>query len=136
MMISKSSKGFTLIETILAIAVMGLVLSPLFITQGTLVQSVARMSRRLGRIFYAKNFMLTARRSTQSDSGQRTVEKKIEDPETTLVYQTKKIGSNSTLESHDLFLETVALRWQEDAQPRDDMLLTMLFKPQHKKKSS
>ena len=55
--------GFTLIEVLVAIAIIDIILSPLFIVQGNVLQNVARISNKLHRIFFAEQLLATARRN-------------------------------------------------------------------------
>lgn len=78
MMNFKNNDGFTLTEVLLAVAIIGLVLTPIFITQSTLLQSVSRISRRMARVFFAKQFLI------ESTSVMQLKQKDKEDPSITI----------------------------------------------------
>jgi len=79
---SKNHSAFTLIETMFAIAIAALVLTPLFILQGTMLQQVLRASDKIGRIFLAQQFMYEARRAMPVGTQTFILEKKIDTPTT------------------------------------------------------
>lgn len=68
----KTSKaGFTTIEVLIAIAIIGFLLAPLLVMQTSSLETVARFSSSLDRIFLAKSFLHQARRVTNQQSSQQ-----------------------------------------------------------------
>lgn len=130
-------KGFSLIEALLAIALVGIVLTPLFILQGASLRSVARLSRHLHRIYAAERFLFESQRSVALNVRQLVLEKKLEDPQTVLKYELRDISKESSLKDvHDIVAEQVTMRWEEDGMWRQDQILNFVFKPRENGASS
>lgn len=66
-----SKAGFTTLEVLVAIALIGFLLAPLLVMQTSALESVARLSSSLDRIFLAKSFLHQARRVTNQQSSQQ-----------------------------------------------------------------
>lgn len=121
----KNNRGFTFIEVLLAIAIVGLVLSPLFILQTSVVQSISRLSLHLHRIYSAEKFLF----ESNMDDIQKK-EEKIDDPDVFLVYEKKNYTST---EFRDVYSERVMLTWYENNLKYTDTIVALLFKPEHKR---
>jgi prepilin-type N-terminal cleavage/methylation domain-containing protein len=67
-----SKPGFTTIEVLIAIAIIGFLLTPLLVMQTSSLETVARFSSSLDRIFLAQSFLHQARRVTSQQSSQNT----------------------------------------------------------------
>lgn len=67
-----SKAGFTTLEVLIAIAIVGFLLAPLLVMQTSALESVARLSSSLDRIFLAKSFLHQARRVTNQQFGQQS----------------------------------------------------------------
>lgn len=124
------TKGFSLIEVLLAFAIVALVLTPIFITQGSLLTSVVRRSYNMARIFFAEQFMINSGFSLSPDNITVTIEKKLDNPETFVTYTVKAVSPESPFAKlPDLYVQKVQLRWQQENQERKDYLVSFLFKP-------
>lgn len=129
----KNKFGFTLVESLMAMAIMALLLTPLFISQATIVQNLVGSDLLLRRIFIAENFLFDARIAADGEQ-QFTMEKKIEDPTTVLKYQANLSSKKSTFKDfEDLVHEQTTIEWEEDGKKRQEMLVTFIYKPQPKK---
>jgi prepilin-type N-terminal cleavage/methylation domain-containing protein len=136
---SSNRQGFTLIEVLLAMAIMALVLTPIFVTQGTLLQSVSKVSRKMARIFFEKQFLFDTAFKTQlqeqKDTPLITIEKNFNDPEVFLTYEVLPIPKNSKLVNFaDVYIERVKSRLQQDNKNQQIDLVTFAFKPPLPKK--
>ncbi|MDP3889132.1 MAG: prepilin-type N-terminal cleavage/methylation domain-containing protein [bacterium] len=132
---SKNSSGFLLIEVLISIAIIGILVTPLFILQGTVFQQVSQMSQRLHRLFFAEHFLIETRRSVQDDVRQFTLEKKEENPATVLNYTVGPLEKKSSLATiPGLLLERVVIQEPKKKPPSVDTIVTFLFKPEQKKK--
>lgn len=134
-----TTHGFTLMEVLLAMAIMACVLSPIFITQGTLLQSVGKISRKMARIFSAKQYLyetrFTHQLQEQKDTPVITIEKKFDHPETLLTYEIVDVPKNSLFaEFSDIYIERVKARWKEDNKSGQVTLVGFIFKPKPSKK--
>jgi len=130
----KNHSAFTLIETMFAIAITAIVLTPLFILQGSILQQVSRASHKIERIFLAQQFMYEAKRAMPFDTRKFTLEKKIDNPTTFLKYETKLIPPQSSLaQINDLYIEHVTISWKDGTQQKQNKIVNFVYKPKHKK---
>jgi prepilin-type N-terminal cleavage/methylation domain-containing protein len=125
--------GFTLIETMLAIALIAMVMTPLMVTQGTIVQAIARISLRLQRIFFAENFFIEAR-ADADDQSKFSMDKKIDLPNTKLVFERKPIDAKSSLAKIDnLVIDRIQASWQDENKQEKEVLVSLQYiQPQSK----
>ena len=131
---SKNHSAFTLIETMFAIAISALVLTPLFILQGTMLQQVSRASDKIERIFLAQQFMYEARRAMPFDTQTFTLEKKIDAPTTFLKYEIRPLPPQSSLaQINGLYMERVIISWKDGIKQRQNKLVSFVYKPERKK---
>ena len=56
----QNRNGFSLIEVLLALALIGLIITPMMLQQGTVLDNVYRISRRLEYIYAAEHFWYEA----------------------------------------------------------------------------
>lgn len=131
----KNRNGFTLIEAMIAVAIAAIILTPLFILQGVVLQNVDRVSRKLHRIFFAEDFLYEARRSMVPEIRVFTLEKKIDDPATVLQYKFGPLDKKSALGAiNNLHVERVTITWQDQRRQREEQLIRFVYKPEQKKK--
>ena len=133
MIVSKNKSGFTLIETMLAIALIAMVMTPLMITQGTIVQAIARISMRLQRIFFAQNFFIDAR-ADADDESKFSLDKKIDSPSTKLAFERKLIDSKSSLAKVEhLVVDRIQATWEDESKQQNEVLVSLQYiKPRSK----
>ena len=130
----KNHSAFTLIVTMFAIAITAIVLTPLFILQGSILQQVSRASHKIERIFLAQQFMYEAKRAMPLDTREFTLEKKIDNPTTFLKYEIRATPLKSSLaQINDLYIESVAISWKDGTQKRQNKIVNFVYKPKHKK---
>ncbi len=126
--------GFSFIEAILAVAIVGIVLTPLFLLQGNVIRKIGQWSRYMQRIYEAKNFFIESQRAIPPDTRQVMLEKKIADPEAVLKYEIREIASKSSLRKFkNILVEQVTLEWEQEGLKRQDIVMSFLFKPEPKK---
>lgn len=124
----KNSDGFTLIEVLLALSIMVMVLTPILISQNTIMSSISSFSTRLARIMRAKNFLVQAHRNALEDK--KTGQETIQDPVTTLIYKQDKASGAIANKFKDIYRETVQIEWTDDNNKRQDVLVSFVFKPE------
>ena len=130
----KNHSAFTLIEAMFAIAITAIVLTPLFILQGTMLQQISRASHKIERIFLAQQFMYEAKRATPLDTREFTLEKKIDSPTTFLKYEIKPVPPQSSLaQINDLYIEYVTISWKDETHQKQNKIVNFVYKPKHKK---
>lgn len=133
MMHSKNNAGFTLLETLFSLVIMALVLSPIFLVQGTVAQRVGRFARHIEKMMQAKLFLVEAPITVAKTPNQTTLEKKVES--TTLKFELKKMGDDSAFKKiKNLYRQQVVFEWNELGKPQSDALVLFVYKPESAKK--
>ena len=129
----KNHDGFTLIEAMLAITIAALVLTPVFILQGTVLQSIMRLSHRIERLFLAQQFLYESR-NIKPEAREFSLDKKIEEPQAILKYTMTSVPKKSQLANvPGLRIERVTVKWQDQGIERQDRLISFVYKPEQKK---
>ena len=133
---SKSREGFTLIETLLALSVMALLLTPLYLAQGTILRSVAFVSTKMQRVFFMKSFFFDARAAAEKQEAKEFVlEKKVDDPLMRLKYALSPVKKDSSLARFKgMHIERVRAVWEQDGRTYEDGMIALLYK--HQKEQS
>lgn len=131
----KNKNGFTLIETLLALAIMAMMLLPIYLLQGSAVRNTYRYARQVERIMQAKLFLIDTAITNIKESKNLSFDKKIKDPATDLKFEQKKIGENSVLKKfNNLMMQQVNISWTENRVRKSDALVTFVFRPETQKK--
>lgn len=134
-MIRSKANGFTLIETLVSLAIMAMILTPIFITQGSMLYHVSRLARHVERMIHADLFLQESAIALLKETNDAHKEKDIQSLHTHMVYDAKKVADDSPLKKYpNLFMQRVTLTWQEDKVKRADALLTFIYKPEPPKK--
>lgn len=123
-------KGFTLIESLMATAVMAILLTPLLVTQGTILQNLVRAGANLQRIFLAQNFLIDARIEA-GESRKFSYEKKIEEPPTQFKYQVEPLAKKTSIKDVEgLVQERVTISWDMGKQKNQEVLIAYRYQPE------
>jgi prepilin-type N-terminal cleavage/methylation domain-containing protein len=123
--------GFTLIEVLLAMAIIGLVLTPIFMGQSAVLRAASLASRRLARVFAAKKILIENEIALDSDAREFSSEKKIDNPRTTFNYELKKISDESSLKKFkNVLIESVSWIDERSKKKRQERLITFLYRPE------
>lgn len=133
MIVFKNNNGFTLTEVLLAVAIIGLTLTPIYLSQSTAMRQSALYSRLLARVFAAKKILLESEFSLPEPLQPTRISKKIDDPPTTFAYELKKIPEQSSLKKFkNVWVESVS--WPDERNPkRQQRIVTFIYKPEQKK---
>ena len=135
---SKNHKhGFTLIEVIMALAITALVLTPIFILHGTIMQRVNRGSIAFDMILYGKALLIEARQKQDPEAQEFTLDKKFNEYEATGKYTLdKSVDQKSSLASlPGLHRELTTVNWVEQGEKKQERLVTFVYKKPEQKKS-
>jgi len=132
---SRNKNGFTLVEVLVSLAIVALVLTPIYVTQGTVLQRVGHYARVLDRFMFADLFFVDSAIALGKDAKQMTLEKKIDTPLTFLTYEFKPMPDASPLKKFkDLYLEKVTIRYDEAGRKYRDELVSFHYRPEKKSK--
>jgi prepilin-type N-terminal cleavage/methylation domain-containing protein len=119
--------GFTLIEALLSVAIMAVVMTPIFILYNNLFQTVGTSQASVERIMYAHNFLVESERAKITKTT-LSAEKKITRPATTLRFEHIKVPADSALSKlNNLYLDKVVIEWQDGRTKRTDTLVSAVY---------
>jgi len=133
---SNNHNGFTFIEIVLTVALIGAVLAPLFSVQYNVLRLITRASDRVSRIFLLGNIFQEAEYKDKpvSEKG-LTGTKKITDPETDLTYIVKTPDKSSSLKKlHDVYIVQTTATWNRAGIAYKENMLSFMYQPKPKKK--
>jgi prepilin-type N-terminal cleavage/methylation domain-containing protein len=133
----KNHNGFTLIETIIALAITALVLTPIFIMQSMIMQRVSRDSLNFDMMIDCKALLHEARQKQEPDAQEFTLEKLGTEFGAQVKYELYKgVDQKSSLASlPGLHREVVTVEWTELGQKQQERLVTFVYKKPEQKKS-
>jgi prepilin-type N-terminal cleavage/methylation domain-containing protein len=133
----KNHSGFTLIETVMALAITGLVLTPIFILYGAILQRVNRASIAFDMIIHSKALLVEARQKQDPDAQDFTLEKTVGEFDAPCRYTLdKSVDQKSPFASlPGLHRESVTIDWTEQRQKKQERLVTFVYKKPEQKKS-
>lgn len=126
----KNKAGFTLIEVLLAVAIMGIVLGPIYILQGAVFDRVIRAAESVDRMLVAYDFFVDVKEGDED-----VVKKTIDDPATDLVYEKKESSKESVLakEFNHIYIEKLSWHWKYKDTSYSDLLVDIAFIPPEEK---
>lgn len=131
---SRNKSGFTLIEVLLALAIIGIVLTPIFLIQSAVLRRTSAGAQQFSRIIQAKDFLVDQQFENMQETQASTAERKITNPPTTLAFSSKKIPENSALKKFKhIMIDSVTMQWTEQNKKRQEKLITFSFKPEEPK---
>jgi prepilin-type N-terminal cleavage/methylation domain-containing protein len=135
---SEGLDGFSFIEVMLALLIVGSVLSSIFLLQQTVLDSVTNYAARWERIILLKKRLMQATidRAKEGLYGASTKKTKeeIQKLQTTISYDLKKAPKDSALEKFpSIMIETASAQWQEWYGKRKETMISFLYKPEQKK---
>lgn len=128
----KSRRGFTLIEVMFAVAIVGIILIPLLANQSTLFSRILTISRTSTRIFSMDFFLQESLEKTVKQEKPIT-EKKIDDPPTTLSLSSKKIDKEKVFKRfHNIERVQVSGKWEDNNRKKQETMVTFVYKPEER----
>ena len=129
--------GFTLIEAILAIAIAGTVLTPIFILYGTIMQRVDKGFNTYNAVLFGKHLLYQARQKQEMQAQTFTLEDKNDALGVTAAYSLQQsVAKQSALAKFEgLHSEVVKITWKEKGQTREENLVTFIYKKPEQKKT-
>ncbi|MBN1549284.1 prepilin-type N-terminal cleavage/methylation domain-containing protein [Candidatus Babeliales bacterium] len=132
-------RGFTFVEVVLTIALIGFILTPLLVVQNNVLRLVMKSSDRARRIFILKNAFSEAAINVdnEEDVTNRSFEKQYEVPHMSLKYTVMPIVKESSLKGFsEVYLLKAYGSWQRMYQEHSETMISFLFVPPNEKKES
>ena len=129
--------GFTLIETIMAMTIAALVLTPIFIMYSIILQRVNRGSVAFDMILNCKELLVEARQKQNPDAQEFTLDKPLSEFNATCKYVlSAAMDQKSSVASlPGLHKESVSVGWTEQDKKKQERLVTFIYKKPEQKKS-
>lgn len=126
----KNRSGFTLIEVLLAVAIMGIVLGPIYILQGAVFDRVIRAAGSVDRMLAAYDFFVDVKKGDEDH-----IKKTISDPHADLIYEKKEPSKGSVLakEFNHIYIEKLSWHWKYKDTSYSDVLVDIAFVPPEEK---
>ncbi len=125
-----SSAGFTLIEAMIAITIMGMVLAPMFLLETNVFNGVARMAEKFERLVFAKQFFYSAQQQELPQATDYRVEKKEERPLSMVRYSLKPIDKQSSLAGVQRLYKQEVVANGLEAQSPQAQIVHFIYKPE------
>ena len=130
-----TNPGFSIIEVVLAITIVGTTLIALFGSLATSMRSVARGHQTVIRLYTIKNQIAEQGMQPPSPDPVQTIEKEIKKPKTIINYTVKNIPSESTLTRlKDIYLVQASGSWRTKGLKFKEMFISLIFAPKKQKK--
>ena len=131
------NNGFTLIETVLAMAIAALVFTPIIIILSTVIQRVDRYATTFNYLLLGKNLLYEAHQKQDPDAQTFSLEKAAVDFGPAVSYSLEKgVDPKSSLASvQGLHRESVKISWTEQERKKHEQLVTFVYKQPEQKKA-
>jgi type II secretory pathway pseudopilin PulG len=134
-MCNHDRSGFILTEVLITVAIVGMVMIPLFGLQGSLMTKVRRSAQDLSRVLYITTITRHARNEQPILAQTFTTEQKIGDPQIDIKYQLEKPVAESSLAAlENIYVEKITLAWNEFGKPRTEQFAHVVFRPESEAK--
>lgn len=134
----KNHKGFTFIELVMAVAIMGICLTALFTLQSNILVQAVERTDVLNRLFATKNVLIEWLQKPRLPETLKKIDKiAIKDPATLITCQAQEIHPDSSLGRLGHFYAVrVTSEWERDATPYYYRLVYYVFMPPEEKKKN
>jgi prepilin-type N-terminal cleavage/methylation domain-containing protein len=133
MIASRNKKGFTLGEVLIAVTIIGLVMTPIYVLEGRTYRAILNATHRLERFIIGTVFM-TQTGIEKEKEPHSVVEKKSARPAMNMRYQMMEVPKESLLKDvKNLYLERVTLTWQEGKKKMEETIVMFHHRPEVKK---
>lgn len=130
MIVFKNRSGFTLVEVMIAIAIIGMVLTPIFAFQLQIVRRVNSSFDRSRRLIFAQNMLVEMHEQRLIGKDVTTQQKQESGPATKLNYELKTATNHPQLKKlPNLYVERIVITDPTGAIKKEDVLGTIIFKP-------
>lgn len=124
--LNKPAFGF--VEIVITIAIVGTLLTSIFMLQNTVFINVINQHERISRIFYIKNLFF-------EPSKEKNIKKEISDPVTQLSLQTNLPSEQSELKKFEnIYILKTTGKWMGRKGEREETMITFVYEKPAKKK--
>lgn len=126
--------GFTLVEVMIALVVIGLAITPLLITESNVMNATARATAMWRRFTTAHHFLITNAAELSADQPTLTLENQSTRPSMTMKFSAQKVADSSSVAAFkQLYVQRVTYEWQEGAAKKQETLQKFVVMPEAKK---
>lgn len=127
----KNKRAFTLIEVLLALAIAGVVLGPLYFAQGTMVNRIMKIAESVQRLFMAYDFFAYE----SFDEGKEVVTQDVADPKTKFMFQEMPLSQKSFMvtQFNHMKMQKISWNWTYLDAKQHDQFVIGFFDPPEKK---
>jgi prepilin-type N-terminal cleavage/methylation domain-containing protein len=132
------NNGFTLVEAMLSMVIIGIVLAPIFILHGTIMQRVNKYSQELRVLLWEEQLLYEARQKQEAEAQTFSLDQKKEEYSAVLKYNLDSgIDAKSSLAVYPgLHREIVSVIWKnQQGIQQQESLITYIYKQPEQKKS-
>jgi len=119
-------KGFTFIETVIALAVIGIMTVSIFALQQAMLQSSISATNNVRRMYLLKNVLYDPSIQRENHDEERKTEQKIKMPPTTIKLTVEK-STNERLKEYNLEHIHAKALWEDFAGQQEESLLLLHF---------
>lgn len=126
--------GFTLIEAVMAVLVLGISFTVIFAFQSNLLKRVFSTHDFVLRAIYIKNFFVN---TDLENTYEKDINKKIDDPALELNYTSKDVNTIKALEKFkNVLIEKSEFSWNSIFGKRKEIFITFKFNPKEQENKS
>lgn len=123
--------GMTFIEVVLAVFILGSLLSSMLLLQSNVLKNVFEFSSRSERMLFMKDRFVKAALAREKKEKEDIKPQEIEEPKTTIRYEQKKPSKDSSLKNlNDIIIEKVTAEWDRWGTKEKETMINFLYKPE------
>lgn len=112
-----------LIEAMMAVVIIGMVLTPLFMLEFTIFEGVGSLEQKVRRYWYGTEYLYETRRTIPRGVRSYNAEKIMKDPYISLKYSLGAVAKNSSLKNEkQLFKEQVRVISSDKKNPETSII--------------
>lgn len=125
----KKNDGFTLIEVMLAIIVLGISVTTLYGLYSQLMRGIFSAHDIIERMIIMNNLLIQANKEKWYEKKEQAI-KKIDDPASTINYVAEGVKKDFCGYCENLFREEITIEWSDIFGNREESFLTYQFIPE------
>lgn len=123
-------------EVMIAVVMLGMLLTAILSLQNITFNSVVDYSKRLRTVFLLRNRLVTAALDRAQQKDEKQSLPSAQDNEVKLSYVLQKINEKSSLKKFESsFIEKAEAQWQDGRKKKNETMITFLYKTPEKKEN-